>query len=269
MEHSEINYSVFIAVAVLMVAIYYLGNVCNLLYKEPLSEHVIYGIRYISAPLAILACLLMSGLVLSARTHLLEREASMEKFAVNSILLSRSVFYDFGEKGKAVQDALQGYINHLSQNKPMALIGSPQKKYSEPLWRAVESLPENTISLDKDKHITVKENQDFLENKNIAKEFMIKITEARMELATKQNSPVKNETVLLVVTWFAVLFFSLGLTSPFGNRTVLLYGCVTALCVASAVLLLAEYTSPVSGWIQLSDRPLHAVQTTLDEISQQ
>ena len=266
MDVSEINYNVFIAVAVLMVAVYYLGNVCNLIIKEPLTESAVTGIRFISVPLAILACLLMSGLVMSARTHLLEREASLEKFAVNSILLARSTYYNFGEKGQAVQDALQAYINHLRADKPLALIGSPQKNYSEPLWRAANALPENSITTGKDNHILVTRNEDMVRDKNIAKQFVAAITEARMELATKQHSPVKNNTVLLVVTWFATLFFSLGLTSPFGNKTVLSYGCMTALCVASAVLLLAEYTSPVSGWVQLSDRPLQSVQTTLDEI---
>jgi hypothetical protein len=262
---AEINYSVFLAVSILMVCVYYLGNVAIALYGAPLSETVIYGIRYISAPLCILSCLLMSGLVMSARTHLLEREASLEKFAVNSILLARSTYYNFGEKGQAVHDALQRYIKHLQDDRPLALIGSPSKKYSEPLWRSVEALPENSITIGKDSHFSVTPNENYISNKNLAKEFVTKITEARMELAAKQMSPVKSGTVLLVCLWFSALFFSLGLTSPFGDRTVLAYGIVAALCVASAVLLLAEYSNPTTGWIQLSSRPLQAVQITLDE----
>jgi hypothetical protein len=263
---NEVTYSIAISVMVLMICAFYLGNVIHAFITAELSEAVIYGIRYISAPLAIFSCLMLFGLIMSARIAFHEREASLEKFAVNGILLARSVNYSFGEKGKPVLDALQGYVDHLTSDRPLAIVGSPQKKYSEPVWQAVNALPENSVVVTSDSHIQVRQNENYISNKNLAKEFVSHLTEARMELAVKQRSPVKSTTVLIVTLWFAALFYSLGLTSPWMNRTTLVYGMIAAGCIASGVVLLAEYASPVTGFVQLSSQPLHALNEALAEL---
>ena len=262
---NEVTYSIAISVMVLMICAFYLGNVIHAFISTELSEAVIYGIRYISAPLAIFSCLMLFGLIMSARVAFHEREASLEKFAVNGILLARSVSYSFGEKGQPVLDALQKYVDHLTSDRPLAIVGSPQKKYSEPVWQAVNALPEDAILI-KDGKVQVTPNENYISNKNLAKEFVSRLTEARMALAVKQRSPVKSTSVLIVTLWFATLFYSLGLTSPWMNRTTLVYGMIAAACIASGVVLLAEYASPVTGFVQLSSQPLNALNEALAEL---
>ena len=254
MEAVEIHYSLFLACAILMMCSYYLGNFAVTFFRIDLREDAKTAIHFISAPLAILACLLMSGLVMASRTNLHEREDSLEKFAVNAIMLARTTSYDYGHRSDGIRDALLEYVDHLDKDRPLALVGSPKANYSRPLLEAVRELPVLPLDpLSSEKKMNA-----------------IKLAEAvnahRMELAVKQRSPVRSGTVLLVCLWFAALFASLGITSPYGDRMVIGYGLVAALCVSSAILLLAEYSNPTSGWIQLSSQPLASVRVALDEL---
>lgn len=246
-----ISYTLTISVLTLLVVSWYAGQLAHAFLNPYLTQVGIDASRFVTAPVAFIAVMVLGILLFTARTTYNEREANLEDVAAKAITLNRQLFY-YGPGGNEAHNELRKYVTHLIENRPYAVLGDPDKSKSEPLVKAVEAMPVNP-----------KDSKQVADKARIA-DTLWSMTESRMHLATKSEQSVYTPSVLLVTGWLCLIFFNLGATSPWGNRALMIYGFLAATCVASSTYLLAEWQSPYSGMIQLSDRPLNAILKSLD-----
>jgi hypothetical protein len=82
------------------------------------------------------------------------------------------------------------------------------------------------------------------------------LAESRWLMIEQAQATMPTVFVVMLVSWLAVLFTSLGLLAP-GNATT--HSClfVCALSMAGAILLILEMSHPLEGAIRVSPAPLH------------
>ena len=74
-------------------------------------------------------------------------------------------------------------------------------------------------------------------------------------LLESRESSIPTPFLVILVSWLAIIFMSLGLFSP-ANGTVLAVLFVCALSVSGAIFLVLEMDQPLSGLIRLSEGPM-------------
>ena len=89
------------------------------------------------------------------------------------------------------------------------------------------------------------------------------LAQTRWLLFSQKGSSIPMPFVVVLVTWLAVIFGSLGLFAP-RNGTV--YGVifVCALSVAGAIFLILEMDRPFEGLVRISDAPMRSAIMLLD-----
>lgn len=253
----EISYNLALSVLTLLVVAWYCGQLSHAFLNPYLTQEGVEASRFITAPVALVAAVTLGVLLMTARGAYNERETNLETVAAKAIQLNRQLYFIPDDLGRPAHNALRVYVDHLITHRPYAVLGDPDKSKSEPVIRAIMDIP-TAVTIP---HVV---NQDIVDGKERALKAFWELSEARMNLAVKAEQAVYSPSVMLVTLWFSLIFFCLGATSPWGNRALMLYGFMAATCVASSIFLLAEWQAPLSGLIQLSDRPLFAIQKSLD-----
>lgn len=249
-EIQNISYGIAIAVITLLVVAYYFGSLAHV-FTGTMPADVITAARFITFPLGLTACMVLALLLMNSRQSFNEKEILLEKFSAQAIMLTREIYFDYGVKGQKAHDALKDYIEHIKDDKPMAILGVPSKVFSEPLVLAIEALPVNP------------KDPISLANRDRVQQLQRDMSLTRMELATKERTPIRNESILLVTLWFCAVYACLGITSPWGNKLLMGYGLISAACVASSIWLLCEWSQPLAGVITLSNHPIEALEVAL------
>lgn len=246
------NYSLAISVLTLLVCCWYFGSLSHVFLDKYLNQQSIDASRFITAPVALVAAVTLGVLLMTARGSYDERETNLENVAAKAIILNRQLYYIPNDLGRKAHNELRKYVEHLIEHRPYAILGDPDKTKSEPIIRAISEIP------------TSSKDPSVADGKARALTAFWDLSEARMQLAAKAEQSVYAPSVMLVTLWFGLIFFCLGATSPWANKAIMGYGFLAATCVASSIFLLAEWQAPLSGLIQLSDRPLFAIRKSLD-----
>jgi hypothetical protein len=79
--------------------------------------------------------------------------------------------------------------------------------------------------------------------------------ELRWRLIETAQSTVSWPLLFLMTSWLVMIFAVFGLSSP-RNRVIYATIFLCALSVSSAVFLILELDSPLTGWIIVSSEPL-------------
>lgn len=254
-EIHSISYGIAIAVVTLLVVSFYAGQLAHVI-SINITTQIVDAARFITIPLALTAVVVLGILLSNSRQSFNEKELLLEKFAAQAIMLNREIFYDYGEKGREAHNALRYYVDHINQDKPLAILGNPNKSFSEPLVRAIAALPVNA------------KDPISLSHRDKVEQMQREMSLSRMELATKRRWSIRNESILLVTMWFCVVYACLGLTSPWGSKLLMGYGLLSAFCVASSIWLLCEWSQPLAGMITLSQHPIDALEQSLQNIEE-
>jgi hypothetical protein len=90
---------------------------------------------------------------------------------------------------------------------------------------------------------------------DLLKDRMTQALEQRWRLLETAASTVSWPLLALMTSWLVMIFAVFGLSSP-RNRVVYLTMALCALSVSSAVYMILELDSPLTGWLVVSSQPL-------------
>jgi Protein of unknown function (DUF4239) len=86
---------------------------------------------------------------------------------------------------------------------------------------------------------------------------LVELEQARWLLIEQSRSSIPTPFLVVLVSWLAIIFASLGLFAP-RNGTVYTIIFVCALSVATAIFLILEMDQPFEGLLQIPDAPLRS-----------
>jgi hypothetical protein len=84
---------------------------------------------------------------------------------------------------------------------------------------------------------------------------MTQTLELRWRLVETAQSTVSWPLLCLMTSWLVMIFAVFGLSSP-RNKVIYATIFLCALSISSAVFMILELDSPLSGWIVVSSEPL-------------
>jgi hypothetical protein len=101
--------------------------------------------------------------------------------------------------------------------------------------------------------------------KSRALETAIGVGQLRQRLLAQKESSIPVAFLVVLTFWLIILFAGFGLLAP-RNATVLTVLIVCMLSVAGAIFLVLELDRPFTGIVRITDAPLQAAISRLDEI---
>ncbi len=102
--------------------------------------------------------------------------------------------------------------------------------------------------------------------KDQAASTMVEIAQLRILLHAQSLSSISGPLLVVVVGWFAIIFFGFSLFAPL-NHTASIAMLVSAISVAGAIFLMLEMDQPFTGLIHITKEPMVNVLNALMPVS--
>ena len=90
------------------------------------------------------------------------------------------------------------------------------------------------------------------------------LAQTRWLLLAQKGSSIPVPFLVVLVTWLAVIFCSVGLFAP-RNATVYAFTFVCALSVSGAIFLILEMDRPFEGLVRISNAPMQSAIILLNQ----
>ena len=85
---------------------------------------------------------------------------------------------------------------------------------------------------------------------------LVDMSQVRFLLLAQGQSSISTPMLVIVVTWLAIIFLSIGLFAP-ANFTVAATLALSAMSVSGAIYLILELDRPFGGLIRISSKAMH------------
>jgi Protein of unknown function (DUF4239) len=220
--------------------------------KHHLSDESKDAIKVGIGLIATLAALVLGLLVASAKSSYDTKSEEIKESAAKIIVLDRSL-RQYGPETKPARDALQRALtsrvnltwvesdSQLESRAPSE--GAPEAGTAEGLQHMLTALsPAN-------------DGQRAIQSR--ALQLSSDLAQMRWLLFAQKGSSIPTPFLVVLVSWLAVIFGSLGLFAP-RNATVYSVIFVCALSVSGAIFLILEMDRPFEGLLKISDVPLRS-----------
>jgi len=196
---------------------------------------------------SLLAALVLGLLVATAKNKFDTSNKQTEEYAASLMLLDRELV-NFGPGANETKSLLRKYTAakiaetwHQTEN-PEPKLGSPHA------WQLLESLQ---LSI-RDLKPEFEAQRPALAN---ASSIAAELNKTTWLERAEEMDHVQHPFILILLAWFAILFFSIGLFAP-RNGLVIAALVVGALSIAGAVVLIADLDSPFEGMLVVSAEPM-------------
>jgi hypothetical protein len=208
--------------------------------------------------IATLSALVLGLLVASAKSSYDTKSEEIKVSAAKIIVLDRSL-RQYGPETKPARDALQRALTskiNLSWVESDNQFKSPAPPEGAPEAGTTEELQHMLITLS-----PANEYQRALQSR--ALQLSGDLAQTRWLLLAQRGSSIPAPFLVVLVSWLAVIFCSLGLFAP-RNGTVYTLIFVCALSVSGAIFLILELDRPFEGLLRISDAPVRSAISQLN-----
>ncbi len=212
-----------------------------------LSQDTAEVVKLSTGLVGTMAALVLGLLVASAATEFNAEATGLQTLATDFILLDRALRYYGPEAATArqrLESVLERTINQATSRdyRPLQNVGSAQvSTAAAPMFDAVRDLSPRT------------EAQKMIQNQCV--QVCTEIARTRWTLIQGADNPIPTPFLVVLMFWLVALFLGFGLLSP-RNGTVLAVLFVSAVSVATALLIIIDLNQPFDGLIQVSLDPL-------------
>lgn len=249
------------AISVIVVGCVLSGALLGALLRVALPKHHLSDeskdiIKIGTGLIATLVALVLGLLVASAKSSFDTKADELKHGAAKLILLDRELRRYGPGAGQA-----RGMLRR-------ALAYRLQIPWGENTFRSLGEAPPADTATMEDVEARIRElspandNQRWLQTR--ALELSADLSQTRWLLMEEAGSAISMPFLVVVVSWLAVIFASLGLFAP-RNATVWVVIVLCAISVSTAVFLILELDRPFKGLITLSKEPLRNALAHLDQ----
>jgi len=189
---------------------------------------------------------LVLGLLVSAAKSSYDSEKNEVTDMSASVMLLDRILAHYGPEATEARDLLRRTVEGL-----ISRIWTGDNPQPGPI-AATQSTGEQLYD---QLHLLKPTNDAQRELLSEARSVFTSIGRERLLLFQQRGSSLSVPLLIVLVSWFAIIFASFGLFAP-GNGTVIMVLLVCALTVAGAMFLIMELDRPFSGLIQISSKPL-------------
>lgn len=206
------------------------------------TEVVKLGIGFIGTMAA-----MVLGLMLSSATN----SYNMQKGELNALsaklVLVDRVLAHYGPEAKDARGELRRMVGHLLDRGWVE---------GDSLRLPLQTPVANELLYDKIEELSPITDEQ-RSAKSQALSMAIGLGETKWLMVEQQDNSVSMPVLIVLVSWLVVIFVSFGLIAP-RNGTVLATLFASALSVSTAIFLILEMYSPLTGVIRLSSGPLRS-----------
>jgi hypothetical protein len=196
---------------------------------------------------SLLAALVLGLLVATAKNKFDTSNKQTEEYAAGLMLLDRELV-NFGPGANETKSLLRKYTA-AKIAETWRQTGDPKPKLGGPrAWQLLESLQ---LSI-RDLKPEFEAQRSALAN---ASSIAAELNKTTWLERAQEMDHVQHPFILILLAWFAILFFSIGLFAP-RNGLVIAALVVGALSISGAVVLIADLDSPFEGILVVSAEPM-------------
>ena len=196
---------------------------------------------------SLLAALVLGLLVATAKNKFDTLNNQTEQFAAGLMLVNRELV-DYGPAAAESRALLQQFAAAKIAETWGGTESANSKPDCEPSWQLLEKLQQDVRDLKP-------ESESQRSAATSASGLVADLRKTTWLQRAEQNDHVQHPFVFVLVGWFAILFFSIGLFAP-RNRLVIAALVVGALSIAGAVVMIADMDSPFEGLLTVSPDPM-------------
>jgi hypothetical protein len=220
-----------------------LGLLAGKLLPEDYHEASTKGIVQTATGLvSLLAALVLGLMVATAKNKFDTSNKQTEEYAASLMLLGRELAH-FGSGADETKTLLRKYTAAKIAETWRQTTAEP-KPDNIPAWQLLESLQQSIRGL---KPQSEAQRSALADASSIAAELNKTTWLERAE----EMDHVQHPFVFILLGWFSILFFSIGLFAP-RNKLVIAALLVGALSIAGAVVMIADLDSPFEGLLVVS-----------------
>jgi hypothetical protein len=253
-HHRKLGMNSF-TVAFAVAAITFAGGMAGLILQKWLPEDYHSqgdrdAIQSVVGLITLLLALVLGLLTASAYGIFTAQKTAVQNFASEVRRLDLALD-DYGPGADAARATLRKEVSRtLEQFWGKSDVDFVSRNYNA----AISNLHERKVALDALQPTTEAQKQAL----SSARDLSASVGQTRLQAALQLDDTVSLPLLIVVTSWAFILFIGFGLLSRIDGLAVssLAFG---ALAVASAVFLIADLSSPFSGYFQISPLPVQRV----------
>ena len=211
-----------------------------------LSSEAKDSVRVAMASVATMAALVLGLLVASTKSSYDAKRNEVTQMAAKIDYLDR-VLANYGPDTKETR----ALLHRLVETALVRIWPDEKSHYSavDPGGSWAEALPSAIQALSPQNHTQ-------RSYKSQAVKLAADLGQMRWLLYEQEESSVSMPMLIVVLSWLAIIFVSLGLFAP-PNLTVIIALMLAVFSVSGAIFLILDLDSPFDGMIQISSAPMH------------
>ena len=211
-----------------------------------LSEEAKDSVRVAMASVATMTALVLGLLVASTKSSYDAKRNEVTQMAAKIDYLDR-VLANYGPDTKETRALLQRLVENAlihiwpDEKKSHQAASDPSGSWTEALPNAIQALSP--------------QNHTQRSYKSQAVKLAADLGQMRWLLYEQEESSVSVPMLIIVISWLAIIFVSVGLFAP-PNLTVIAALMLAVFSVSGAIFLILELDQPFNGMIQISSAPM-------------
>jgi hypothetical protein len=198
------------------------------------------SVRLVATLFFTMPSLLLGLMMNNAANTYVAIDRNLHVFATDIIMLDRTL-RPLGEGAGEPRKRLLAYVEHALKDVPIVRATDESEQLLDEVGNALRAL-----RFDDEQKIALW---------NEARSVYRQLQQQRWTFSEQSDNPYPSPMVGILIAWLTLMFAILGFRAPRNAVVIGAYVAAAAL-VASSIYLILDMSTPFSGPIQLSDRPL-------------
>jgi hypothetical protein len=210
-------------------------------------------VRLVMGLVVTTVALALGLLVGSAKSFFDQQNAEIAEIAANYVLMDR-LLGEYGPEANGARAALRAVLAH-------ELAGEKSSDSSKTFGDIKSGATVGEMVVDKVMRLSPQnDDQKFLKQQCLS--LQVRLGQVRWLMFAQNTVPFPKLLLITLIAWLMLLFMSFGIFAP-RNPVVLAGLLASATVVCGAILLILEMYNAQTGFIRVSDAPLHAAMEQL------
>ncbi|KJC38038.1 hypothetical protein UP09_26660 [Bradyrhizobium sp. LTSP885] len=198
------------------------------------------SVRLVATLFVTMPSLLLGLMMNNAANTYVAIDRNLHVFATDIIMLDRTL-RPLGPSADEPRHRLLAYVEHALQDVPIVRATESSEHLLDEVGTSLRSL-----RFDDEQKIGLW---------NEARSVYRQLQQQRWTFSEQADNPFPSPMIGILVAWLTLMFVTLGFRAP-RNAVVISTYVAAALLISAAIYLILDMSTPFSGPIQLSDRPL-------------
>jgi hypothetical protein len=204
------------------------------------SDDTNNSVRLVATLFVTMPSLLLGLMMNNAANTYVAIDRNLHVFATDVIMLDRTL-RPLGPSADEPRGRLLAYVEHALKDVPIVRATEDSEHLLDEVGTSLRSL-----RFDDEQKIALW---------NEARSVYRQLQQQRWTFSEQSDNPFPSPMVGILIAWLTLMFATLGFRAP-RNAVVISAYVAAALLISAAIYLILDMSTPFSGPIQLSDRPL-------------